>query len=145
MNFRHLPLHTLLTYVLCVFCVNAIESGDYSKSHEIGTFSGGDEMTFVSVTNTLSVTASESEIYFDIKITAANYHSCQLSGTAIKVTNHYEYHENIKYNYLGEKTGECILEFHEESNGILLIDKELICLKKYCGARGGFNGERFKN
>jgi len=92
----------------------------------------------------LSILKKQDEIKFKIYIIAANYHSCRIEGVAKKITDHYSYTEEVERYFLGKKEkSKCILEFHTEGDEIYLLDTNFICRDKYCGARAGFNGERF--
>jgi hypothetical protein len=137
--------HFTAVLVICILCLTgkahaqdavSNEATLYVNIHEIGYFDESPEMKWVHVTDEIELTPIEHGIQFSFHITAPNYHSCRMKGTAIKQAAHYEYREMVR-------GGECVLKIFVTEDTVRLEDAELVCRTVYCGERGGINGARF--
>lgn len=143
----------IITKILLVFyAVNlapytyASDIQQYTNVHEVGFFVLGKDMQWKEVTDTLNIIHNKENIEFSLNITVPNLHSCQMQGVANKVDDYYEYKETMSIYSIEEKgmiDAECILQLHFFGNEVTLKDKNLICRKNYCGARGGIDGTTF--
>ncbi|HEX7027615.1 MAG TPA: hypothetical protein VF268_10260 [Gammaproteobacteria bacterium] len=81
-------------------------------------------------------------VKLSIGIIGANFHQCQLEGTALKMDDGIEFRETYK-NY-GGKERECFLRIKLEEGKIILEDViDNNCKRRYCGQRAHLNGVRF--
>jgi hypothetical protein len=108
----------------------------YVNIHKIGYFDASPEMKWADVKDVFELTPIEDGIQFSFHITAPNYHTCRMKGTAIKKATHYEYREMIGGS-------ECVLNIFVADDNVRLEDGEKVCRTVYCGARGGIDGARF--
>jgi hypothetical protein len=116
-----------------------IPAGEYTSTHEVQINNGG-TWEPAEVTDALRISQVDAGSQFELELWFTNGHSCTMSGVATAgQSGGLVYRESVEvYNPETDRMepASCELEIRREGDVIRVIDRDNVCRRQYCGARG---------
>jgi hypothetical protein len=138
-------LRLLCAGVLLLFVGCASTTSRYPRElwhrHEIFYFEDA-EQKYMKVADILTISRrDEAGLVFKLEITANNFHTCWMEGTAVRSGEAYEYRVPLE---LSEEPADCILRITPDGRGYIVEDVGNLCHHEWCGVRGVIGRIAFK-
>jgi uncharacterized protein len=111
-------------------------SGTYTYATSIRDWSTIKETYRLAESSMTLSLKDKNTFHFDLQIMGGNYHTCSLSGVAVRRGRFWEYRGTKP---LFDNPEDCILKFWFEGNSVRLECDGGLC-RNACGARAGFDG-----
>jgi uncharacterized protein len=110
-------------------------SGPYSHSRPVRDWSVAKETYGLAESKMILSMKDKNTFHFDLGIVGGNFHTCTLSGLAVRRGSFFEHRSES----LMETPGECVLKFWFRGNSVRLEDDTGAC-RGTCGQRATFDG-----